>query len=99
MSVLTLPEAEDLAARTLTKLDTAINHMADVEDHYTGGLLRLVRERVASDLAGLRECYSWPTATPYVRETRVDVWPLMLSHARRYSENLHRTAALYGVTP
>ncbi len=96
MSVLTLPEAEDLAARTLTGIDE--RHAWASRETDEGFYLLVIsvvadRERVASDLAGLRECW----AISY--SDRLDLRDLMASHARRYSDNLRRTAALYGVQP
>ena len=71
--VLTLAEAGALAERIVAKIDAWVD--ADETDAYC-------RERVASDLAGLREhpCQ-----------------PFGCADARRYSDGLRRTAALYGV--
>ncbi len=84
-AVLTLEQAEDLAACTLAAI--AIADLPVTRGHHYAA----DRERVASDLAGLRECY------------RSDGTPLRgprhVGHARRYSESLVRTAALYGQTP
>lgn len=89
-AVLTLPEAEALAERTLAAIDAA-------ETAGTDDPLRLAddREQVASDLAGLRECFG---------SIGPDIGPDGLRrghapHARRYSDGLHRTASLYGVEP
>ncbi len=78
---------EDLAAR--------INAAIDAEQAtWNGGWawrFAADRERVASDLAGLRECYLLDGQTPKSKQDGL--------HARRYADNLTRTARLYGVTP
>lgn len=81
--VLSLPDAERLAKRTLAAIaewDTPCIGW-EPKDHYDTD-----RERVDSDLAGLREC--WPSGQ----------YPLFPGLARRFSDNLRRTATLYGVT-
>ncbi len=85
LPILTVPEGEDLAARTLAAID---KH--DWHSTCTPGVTDADRERVTSDLEGLRECW----AISY--SDRLDLRDLMASHARRYSDGLRRTAALYG---
>ncbi len=86
--VLKLAAAEDLAARTLA----AIGWQEELLESRIGAeRVTADRERVASDLEGLRECHQYDASSGAL-------WSLMLPHARRYSDNLHRTAALYGVT-
>jgi hypothetical protein len=89
--VLTLAQAEDLAARTLV----AIND--EHEMIYDGASLRhdADRERVASDLAGLREHQSCGRAERGVWVTTCIAG--LCPDARRYADNLRRTADLYGV--
>jgi hypothetical protein len=107
--VLTLAQAEDLATRTLAAIDEQERDAAALR-----GPLRSVtphamrrcaadRERVASDLEGLRRHVPLlmyfdvdPTGIPFCRACEVDdAWPC--PDARRYSDNLRRTARLYGV--
>lgn len=88
--VLSLPDAERLAERTLAAIGNTYPPLAADTD----------RERVASDLAGLRrhasdsissECQWCLGGTG-----EYDGWPC--ADARSYSDGLRRTAALYGVT-
>jgi hypothetical protein len=93
---LTLEQAEDLAARTLAAIEEQ-----ECDAYALRGPFRSVtshamrrcaadRERVASDLAGLRECIAAADSAP-------GLWTTLHKHARRYSDNLRRTGALYGV--
>ncbi len=91
MTALTLDEAEDHAARTLAAIDDAFKGWGQSLPQYAAD-----RERVASDLAGLRE----HQPGDYPDECGVclhvvdeDICP----DARRYLDGLRRTAALYGV--
>lgn len=102
MTVLTLAEAEALADRTLAAID----------DWAESGLRRQERaaadqERVASDLAGLRQHARAPWWDPEFSDPddpipcgactfdiRRVTWPC--DDARRYSDGLRRTATLYG---
>lgn len=87
--VLTLPEAEDLASRTLAAIkerdEDTYTH--DLHEHH-----RADRERVASDLAGLRHA-RFLAATLDRDYYEIDTYAL------RCSDGLLRTATLYGVTP
>lgn len=76
--------AEDLAARTLSAIDARYPNAQG----RLGEFIAADRERVTSDLAGLRECWQ----NGIVPMTHV-------LHAARYEANLRRTAALYPVTP
>ncbi len=76
---MTPDQAADLAARILAAPPGTVS-----EDRYAAD-----RERVESDLAGLRECWHWRHG---------NLWPTIEHHATRYAEGLRRTAALYGVT-
>jgi hypothetical protein len=81
---MTPDEATDLAAKTLAAID-ALDYSRlrlDID--------QADRERVESDLAGLRDCWSFRWG-----EYFHDLAP----HAERYMDGLRRTAALYGVTP
>jgi Ni,Fe-hydrogenase III component G len=87
MAVLMVAQAEDLAVRivaAIDALDADERRYADVRHywHYAAD-----RERVASDLAGLRHC------------ERFDEVASHRDHARRYADGLLRTADLYGVQP
>lgn len=103
-ALLTLDQAEDIAARTLAALDGHDHHSCldclDVQDY--------ARERVASDLAGLRDHPPVPYPVPAGRpaplrcagcdpDTHAADWPC--PDAARYAEGLLHTAALYGVKP
>jgi hypothetical protein len=97
MAVLTVAQAEDLAVRTLAAidaLDMEERRYADVRHywHYAAD-----RERVASDLAGLREHHliEHPAHGLVCRHGGT----LPCPDARRYADGLLRTADLYGVTP
>jgi hypothetical protein len=80
---MTPAEAETLAARTLHAIDAELTRYEASAD----------RERVASDLLGLREvCAYW-------RTNGLEGDPTGHSHGRRYADGLKRTAALYGITP
>ncbi len=86
---LTLAAAEDLAARTLA----AIGWQEELLEGRIGvERVAADRERIESDLAGLRGHASIVQCHDHVGE-----WPC--DDARRYSEGLLRTAALYGVVP
>lgn len=80
---MTLTEAEDLAARTLAAIE---HYVWDTYDDFRRKHWTADRERVASDLAGLRDCFPL-------------TYDCDMRHARRYTASLRRTAALYGVTP
>lgn len=82
---MTPDRAADLAARTLAAIDAQNSAAWAVFP----GLSEYCRERVASDLAGLRSCRQ---REPVVLIEHAD-------HALRYAEGLKRTAALYGVQP
>jgi hypothetical protein len=94
MIALMLDAAEDLTARTLAVIDHYLDKAAP---HVRRGTHAWVhRERSLSDLDGLR--IHLPTdgvGSPCHVEG--DEWPC--DDACRYSDNLRRTAALYGVTP
>ena len=77
---MTLEEAEALAERTLAAIVAAQEQAADYRHYYAD------RERVASDLAGLRDCW-WRAS----HQGRMDE-----PHATRYTEGLLRTARLWG---
>lgn len=80
--------AADLAARTLA----AIDEPGPFRQHFAR-MHAADRERVASDLAGLRDhttAGGWCSVHDY--------W-LGCDDAARYADGLRRTAALYGVTP
>jgi hypothetical protein len=79
-------EAADLAARTFAAIDAVNGGPAHDGTHAAD------RERVASDLAGLRDCYR-------VSFTGDRVGKGHEGHATRYADGLRRTATLYGVTP
>lgn len=83
--MLTLAQAEDVAARTLAAISTDPNSVES--DHWAAD-----RERLASDLAGLRECDYAMQNVPGAHEAA------MLLRVR-FAHGLRRTAALYGVTP
>lgn len=78
-SSLTVTQAEDLASRTLAATYNCIGYGPEQD--------AANRERVASDLAGLLDCYD--TRRAYA-DHRAD-------HFARYTAGLLRTAALYGV--
>jgi hypothetical protein len=85
-AVMTPAAAARLAARTLTAIDQAC-------DGRVGEPLPAAdRDRVASDLLGLREVWA------YWRTNGLDGDPTGHSHGRRYADGLRRSAALYGVT-
>lgn len=84
---MTTDQAADLAARTLAAIDAN----ADAGDGIGDESHAVDRERVASDLAGLRGHNNVGTdwcvcETPFCPD------------AARYADGLRRTAALYGVT-
>lgn len=95
------PAAADLAARTLAAIDAQEEHAPGA---FLGLLASYARERVASDLAGLQDhqpdeaearyCASHADVNGQAHCKRRDC-----ADARRYSDGLRRTAALYGVTP
>lgn len=90
---MTPAEAEDLAARTLAAIDACSEFSSVHRMGYAAD-----RERVASDLAGLRQHY--PFTDGIGRECCHDSSrPMPCPDARRYADGLKRTAALYGVTP
>jgi hypothetical protein len=111
-AVLTIAQAEALAVRivaAIDALDADERRYADVRHywHYAAD-----RERVASDLAGLREhandgtgdCTGWSVEDfecSYGQTVDYhDVWRTWpCPDARRYADGLLRTAALYGVQP
>jgi hypothetical protein len=78
-----LEQAEALAARVLVAIDQYDHPM-----HSAGAVLDADRERVASDLAGIRD-----SARLLAVRTETDE----IHHARRYADGLLRTARLYGV--
>jgi hypothetical protein len=109
MAVLTVERAEDLAVRivaAIDALDVEERRYADVRHywHYAAD-----RERIASDLAGLRD-HPPSLGSPFGGhgktctgdherrngESGAD-WPC--DDARRYADGLLRTADLYGVQP
>lgn len=79
---MTPAQAADLAARTIEAIDVDFG-MPDT--------LAADRERVASDLDGLRHHAAPSVCSPDE--------PRPCPDARRYADGLRRTAALYGVTP
>jgi hypothetical protein len=90
-ATLTVEQAEDLTARTFDAIDARLGDLHPALRH--GALnLNADRERIASDLAGLREC--WGNLPP-----DRGPWTHFERHARRYSDGPRRTARLYGVTP
>jgi hypothetical protein len=88
VNVLTIRQAEDLAARTLV----AINREAAL---ILWRAYPADRERVASDLAGLRGHVDPDPEWRHPGCADDGSCP----DARRYSDGLLRTAALYGVAP
>lgn len=80
-----LDQAADLAARILIRIDAW-----ESLDTGSPAMRAADRERVASDLEGLRDCQAFDDANMYVTSTM---------HAYRYAEGLRRTARLYGVEP
>lgn len=92
LPVLSLPDAERLAERTLAAIVARQEKAADYR-HYLAD-----RERVASDLAGVRQ----HEPEGHTCENTDSVYWSSLEYpcddARRYSDGLLRTAALYGVT-
>ncbi len=86
--ILTLAQAEDLAARTLEKIDQ-LEHGLPSPISYLLRIYAADRARVASDLAGLR-------ATAGYAELGRAPFPDL---HRLFADGLVRTAALYGVTP
>ncbi len=86
-AVLTVEQAERLAAATFGRIDAMDTGLRSTLGHRR---LMADRERVESDLAGLR-AHSGLHRCP-----RIPAVPC--ADARRYSDGLRRTAALYGVT-
>jgi hypothetical protein len=89
VTVLTLAEAEDLAARTLAAI-FAEEQSARSEHRPDIAHCAPDRERVASDLAGLRR---------YWLGTRFVARLIVTPYAEACSDNLRRTARLYGAQP
>lgn len=83
-------EAEYLAARTYDAIDLcevgAVAHPDDFAQYAAGWAAD--RERIESDLAGLRACEA----------QRATTCPHVEAHAENYADGLRRTARLYGVT-
>jgi hypothetical protein len=97
-AVLTVERAEDLAVRIVAAIDTLDadeRRYADVRHywHYAAD-----RERVASDLAGLREHHR---GSGILTDECGRCYQMSdpCDDARRYADGLLRTADLYGVTP
>ncbi len=91
---MTPDEAADLAARTCTAMNGAAEELAEGRAGYEW--VAADRERVASDLAGLR-ARGHGALCPFccrVRHIAPDC-----PDACRYADGLARTARLYGVTP
>ncbi len=95
--VLSVEEAERLAAATLDKINAMDNGLRSTLGHRR---LTADREQVESDLVGLREHRHVPG--PSILDQQLSdtcawgmQWPC--PDARRYSDGLRRTAALYGV--
>jgi hypothetical protein len=88
VSILTLAKAEDLAARTLVEMQHVGTYRPQVE------WVVADRERIASDLAGLRG-HAGVKALHAQVCPRCGKWPC--DDALRYFDGLRRTAALYGV--
>jgi hypothetical protein len=87
--------AQALAERTLAAIDADA-----LDDTYDDGIHRDAnRERVASDLAGLRQHFETYDGCDWCRMHGYGamLWPC--PDATRYADGLRRTAALYGVTP
>jgi hypothetical protein len=98
MAVLMVAQAEDLAVRIVAAIDTLDadeRRYADVRHywHYAAD-----RERVASDLAGLRDHHRGSGILTDECE-RCYQMSDPCDDARRYADGLLRTADLYGVTP
>lgn len=101
---MTPDQAADLAARTLATI--GVRQKCDRGEECPSPRCKTFnadRERVASDLAGLREHQPFQ----YDDLTGCDAccvepthWvPWLCPDAARYADGLRRTAALYGVTP
>jgi hypothetical protein len=84
-AAMTPAAAASLAARTLTAIDQACAGRVGEP------LPAADRDRVASDLLGLREVWA------YWRTHGLEGDPTLHSHGRRYADGLKRTAALYRV--
>jgi hypothetical protein len=98
-TVLTVEQAEDLADRTLAVIDTESRVWAVVPT--LRAHIDADRERVASDLAGLRghaQRDGVLSSGIVGRSCPTDGRWEWCADARRYSDGLLRTAALYGVT-
>jgi hypothetical protein len=96
-AVLTVAQAEELAVRTLAAIDAFDadeRRYADVRHywHYAAD-----RERIASDLAGLREHHLIEHSAHGLVCRHGETLPC--PDARRYSDGLLRTADLYGAQP
>ena len=98
---LSLPDAERLADDLTETLDELDND--EMSGPWQRTVIAYVRERVASDLAGLRRHVPVlmyrdidPAGVPFCAACEVDdAWPC--PDARRYSDNLRRSGRLYGV--
>ena len=90
MTVLAVGQAEQLAERTLTAIDAAPG-VCSPDEYATD------RERVASDLEGLRECEEAASRMLDRREVWSRDVAAVQRAARRFSDGLLRTARLYGV--
>lgn len=92
---MTPSEAADLAERTLAAIDRWDGSHDNGHEQYAAD-----RDRVASDLAGLREHFDWNALGVCGSSTHGPLMS-MTKHpcpdARRYADGLRRTAALYGV--
>lgn len=86
-NTMTLQEAEDLATRTLAKINGNLVLNTGWPDMHA-----YCRDRVASDLAGMR-LHADPAAPS------CKYGPRTCPDAARYAEGLRRMAALYGVQP
>lgn len=86
MTVLTLDAAERLVEQTLAAIPRCMAQC--------GGSCRKAadRERLASDLAGLRLAYKW------YDEGRIHISVLAILRATAH-ENIRRTVRLYGIEP
>ncbi len=97
--MLTLEQAEQVASATLAAIEAAWEPHGSSQRH-----LDADEDRVNSDLAGLRLHHSVKgqmdnpglKCAGHSRFSYGTPWPC--SDARRYSDGLRRTAALYGVT-
>ncbi len=96
---MTPDQAADLAVRTLAAIDR--REALRPEWHPMTAYFAADRERVASDLAGLRDHQPghYCVGREHWRYFSDGPAPVHCPDARRYADGLRLTAALYGVTP